>query len=219
MTRYARSLVLSVCGLLIAASASAIPIPSRDQSSFPARGVYLVGSNGATVDAAGEFAVTVRGGDGQPMGPPLPVTVDFGACSPDIRLAPQTHPGVTMTGACYVTATINTLGVATFRIRGGALNPGNGPGAGYRCAVLSAAGVYLNNLSVATFDQAGNLDGVSGSDLAAWTSDFFAIPQPRIGRSDFNFDENLTGGDLAMLIGNFFSGGSAQNGGVLAGCP
>lgn len=217
MTGLGKGLLLSACGLILAGAASAA-VPNRANSSFPANGIYVVGNNGATVDVLGEFAVTVRDINNTPVPPPATVSVNFGGCTTDIRLAPQTFAGVSTSG-CVVSAGVNALGVATFRIKGGALNPGNGPGAGFECAVISSNGVFLNNVTVAAFDQTGNLNGVTGGDLASWTADFFAVPQPTVGRSDYNFDDLITGGDLAVWAGDFFSNRSLSNGGILAGCP
>jgi hypothetical protein len=79
--------------------------------------------------------------------------------------------------------------------------------------------VFFNNLTVAAFDQTGNLNGVTGGDLSAWTADFFAVPQPAVGRSDYNFSGTITGGDLSLWAADFFSPLSDQNGGIAAGCP
>lgn len=198
----------------------ALAVCDHANSTFPANGIYVVGSNGSTVDPLGEFSVTLRDRNNNPIPPPATVSIDFAFCT-DIRLAPQTFGSITVSG-CVVTAPVNDLGVARFRIRGGAVNSGGSPGAGFECAVITNSTVdcsYLNNVTVAAFDQTGNLNGVTGGDLAAWTADFFAAPQPVVGRSDYNFDDAITGGDLAIWVRAFFAGGSAQNGGVAASCP
>lgn len=228
MTGLGKGLLLSACGLIIAGAASAA-VPNRANSSFPANGIYLVGNNaGGTVDIFGEFSVTVRDINNNPVvTPPAVVSVNFGGCTTDLRLSSQTFPGVSSAG-CVVNATVNGLGVATFRIRGGALNAGNSPGAGFECAVISANGVFLNNVTAAAIDQGpivGPLTGVTGLDLSILLGDLFTLPSPpAVGRSDYNFSDSVTPLDLSVWVGAFFhaavpAGGSPQNGGVLAGCP
>lgn len=219
-TRDTQRTILTVIAVTLLACTSsealACPLPN---SSFPANGIYLVGSNGPTVDAFGQFSVTLRDINNNPFPPPAAVSIDFGSCT-DIRLAPQTFGSMTVSG-CVVTALVNQLGVATFRIRGGAVNAGNSPGADFECAVISAViGTYdcfLNNVTVAAFDQTGNLNGVNGGDLSVLLSDLF-VGAP-VGRSDFNFSDSVTAGDLSTWLSVFFANGSVQNGGVFAGCP
>jgi hypothetical protein len=215
MTGLGKGLLLSACGLIIAGAASAA-VPNRANSTRPP-GITLVGKGvngrvtgsqlfgGTDIDPRGEFSVTVRDINNVPVGPPATVSVDFGACDPDIRIAADTFGSMTVTG-CVVTAPVNALGVATFRIRGGANNSGDSPGAPPLCAVMTANGVFFDNLTVATADQ-NSQGGVTAGDLGLLISDFFANPAPTpadVGRSDFNFDGVISGTDLGLLIAVFF---------------
>lgn len=217
MRAFGIGLLASTLGVAFASVASA-DLPFRANSTFPTDGIYLVGSNGGTADSYGEFVVILRDINNDPIGPPAVITVDFSGCTTDIRLAPQTFGGVTVSG-CAVSVPVDELGVARFRIVGGAVQNGTGSGAGYECGVIKANGIFLSNVTVAAFDLSGNLDGVTSGDLATFASDFFSVPQRAVGRSDYNFDDLITGSDLSKWAQVFFASRSIQNGGVLTGCP
>jgi len=219
-----KATLLTGCGVLLAGAALAA-VPNRANSNFPgqpgAAGIYLIQHNAVNVpqeDVTGEFSVTVRDISNAPISGAT-VTVNFSGCTTDIRLCQtQTFTGVSVDCPTKVVSkTTSGLGVATFRITGGAANAGNSAGAGVGCAEIRANGVFLNNVTVAAFDQGGGLNGVTGGDLSLWLSDFFALPKPYYGRSDYNFGGVVDGGDLSIWLSDFFSNRSLT--GCTTACP
>jgi hypothetical protein len=189
-------------------------------SSFSTTPHLLVGRNPANSpaeDVRGDFTITVRN-DANAVIPGVPVTLNFGTCSPDIVLsAIQTFPGVAIDCATKtVTVITDALGRATFRILGGANNPsGNAPGTSSACVELRGNGEFFANLQVAAIDQVGNLDGVHPNDLSVLISDINlgSIAE----RDDVNLDGVVNPGDLGAQITYVNQGRSAENTGSL--CP
>lgn len=218
MTGLGKGLLLTACGLVVAGVASAA-VPNRANSSFPASGITITGRNAANSpqeDAIGAFTVTVRDINNTVINGAT-VAVNFAGCTPDIRVSSvQSFTGLTVTCPTkVVSATTNALGVATFRILGGAVNSGNSPGATFDCGVISANGVFLNNVTVAVIDQTGNLNGALANDVSVVVSDI--LNGATVGRSDFTFNDALQANDLALMAGYVLSNRSAQNTGTA--CP
>jgi hypothetical protein len=218
-----KALLLTALGLMVAGSAFAL-VPNRANSSFPdgavaGQGITLVGFNAANTpreDAAGEFSVTVRDINNAVISG-VKVDIEFGACTPDIRIA-NTQTFGTTTVDCLtkkVSQVTNVLGVATFRILGGASNAGNSPGAAINCGAISAEGVFFSNVTIAAMDQTGGLNGVLANDLSVVVSDI--LNGASVGRSDFNFNDLLQANDLSVHVGYVLSNRSSA--GTLSACP
>jgi hypothetical protein len=222
-----KAILFAGCGVLIAGSAMA-NVPSAANSSFTGSpipggspdddGFYVVAKcvtgdcdiaqPSPPEDALGQFSVTVRDA-GNVLLAGVVVTADFNACT-DFRLAQnQTFPGVSiLCGSKVVSATTNALGVASFRILGGALNPAPAvTGATGTCVELRASNVFLRNVRAAAFDQDGLLNGVGGGDLSLLLADILPPPaaNPNFTRSDYSLDGAVGGGDLSIWLSDFFS--------------
>ena len=214
------ALVLGVC--VVAGSARA-QTPSAACSTFPTNGIRLVGRNFANTppeDVVGEFSVTVMGGSPCVVIPGATVTIDFSGCAPDIILSRiQTFTGVSVFcngPSGLITASTNGLGVATFRILGGAINNlGNMAGNPNVCAEIRCNAVFFADVEVAAFDQTANLNGVNPGDLAVVISDINHSNLAR--RSDFNLNGAVNPADLSAMVTVLLSGTSAQN--TSAVCP
>jgi hypothetical protein len=217
-----KALLLTALGLMVAGSAFAL-VPNRANSSFPPNGITLVGFNAANTpreDVAGEFSVTVRDINNAVLSGAT-VDIAFGACTPDIRIA-NTQTFGTTTVDCVakkVSQVTNVLGVATFRILGGASNAGNSAGAGFECGVISSEGVFFNNVTVAAFDQnAGSiLNGAIANDISVVVSD--VLGNSTAGRSDFNFNDAVQANDISFEVNDVLSNRSLSNVGAANACP
>jgi hypothetical protein len=224
MTGLVRKAILLTVGGMFIAAVSMASTPSATNSSFPANGINLVGkklTNTPQEDVVGEFSATIRDGSNLPI-PGATVTVNFNACTPDIRISRiQTFAGVSVicNGVLgVVSAQTNALGVATFRILGGASNSGNSAGAVGSCAELRANGVFLSNLKVSAMDQssAALLNGANPADLAVAVTDILAVGSQ--GRSNFDFSATpLNPADLAVMVNYVLSTRSETNSAAV--CP
>jgi hypothetical protein len=202
--------LLSACGLVVAAAAMA-GVPSPGFSTKPAY-IDVIGTNSGTPDPGGSFTVIVRDFNNVAISNSQ-VVVDFIACT-DMNLCTALVGAVTQD---CPTRTIRGFtdgtGSITFNIIGAGKNSGNAPGPGAGCANIIADGVSLIHPTVTTVDENGATvgNGVGGSDLAAWISDFGNVGTSGYkGRSDFNHDGTLGGTDLALWISKFGSGASVS---------
>jgi len=216
-----KATLLTAGGMLLAGAAMAIT-PSAANSSFQTTPIMITGKNTANTpaeDVRGQFSVTVRDGSNLVI-QGAQVTVNFNACTPDIILSRiQTFTGVSV--LCngvrgVISAQTNNLGVATFRILGGAdNNSGNEPGNTTACAELRANTVFFTNLAVAAPDESNNLDGVGPGDLSLLITD---INQGNVARrDDMNLDSAVNPGDVGVMITIVNQGASSQNTAAL--CP
>jgi hypothetical protein len=215
MTGLVRKAILLTVGASFIAGVAAASTPSAANSSFPTTGILLVGRNAANTpneDSAGEFSVTVKDATNTPI-PGATVTVNFNACTPDIRVSRiQSFTGVSVicNGVLgVVSAQTNALGVATLRILGGAQNAGNSPGAAAACAEIRANGVFLSTVEAAAIDQTGGLNGALANDVSVVISDINNANPAR--RSDFNFSNSVLPNDLSVDIALVNSGRSSSN--------
>ncbi|HYM82278.1 MAG TPA: hypothetical protein VEY91_12820 [Candidatus Limnocylindria bacterium] len=205
-------------------------IPCATQSTFPANGILLVGRNDGLAspreDVAGEFQVIARD-CGATLLPGVIVAVSFANCTDSRVCNPQTFPGLSVAGCpggpAVVYATTNELGVATFRITGGAINSGNSPSADADCAELRLEGVLLGTLTVASIDQnpGSPLNGYVANDLSVAVSDVLDSPAEMDGRSDVNFNGQDQANDLSLMLSLLLRPGnpSANNCGAASACP
>ena len=232
MKPWLRSLaLLAVCSFSLAGGANAQP-PVTALCIVP-RCVPLVGKTAAGgVDPAGQFTITVNNGGG-----PIPgcnVVIDFSACV-DICIGNQASNNFVAPGGIPIvigpgktaSAMTNAVGVATFRIVGGATNPMGcaAPASGAGCAAVYACGVppvgvLIRNVTVNAYNEDGSLgaSGVAANDLSAWLGDFFCGIYG--ARSDFDCSGALGGNDLAAWLALYFAGGSVTGAlGNVAPCP
>ncbi len=219
-----KATLLSVCGLLCAGAAMA-GVPSAANSTI-GTGINLVGTAGGVVDVKGQKLIIVRDALNQPVQNST-VTINFSACAAaDIRLcSTQPFAGVGVScGNKEVVALTDATGTATFRVVGGAVNPGGGspgsPAAGYgpQGATVKADGVQLGLLTVSAFDQ-NNTSGVNTVDIALFLNDRFSISSIANlrGRSDFNGDNAVNPIDLALLLAARGANGSTTS--CASSCP
>jgi hypothetical protein len=212
---FRKATLLSACGLL-SASAVMAGVPSAGQSVIGA-GIVLVATTGGVADVKGQKAIVVKDALGNPVQNST-VTIDFTTgTSQDMRLcSTQPFAGVGVScGSHVVVSLTDATGTATFRVVGGAVNPGGGvPGApaagsGLGGALVKADGVTLGTLNVSGADE-NNAGGVGSVDLALAANDRFSITGPANyrERSDFNGDAAVNSVDLALIASIRFSGGS-----------
>ena len=205
-------------------AALAQPIPAL--CTVP-RCIPLIGKTAAGgVDPAGQFTVTVIGPTG-PIGG-CPVTIDFSGCS-DICIGnAASNNYVSPTGPILIgpgktaTSVTDPLGVATFRIVGGATNivGCNLPFSGAGCVSVSACGVVIGASTANAYNENGSLgaSGVNAADLSSWLGDYFCPGYK--GRSDFDCNGVLAGNDLSAWLVLYFAGGSITGAsGNVAPCP
>jgi len=224
MTGLVRKAILITVGASMYAGAAMAVTPSAANSTFSTTPMMLVGKqslNTPPEDSRGQLSVTVRDGSNVVI-QGATVTINFNACTPDIILSRiQSFTGVSV--LCngvrgVVSAQTNNLGVATFRILGGAdNNSGNEPGytGAVGCAELRANSVFFANLEVVAPDQTNNLDGALPGDISVVVTDF---NQGNVSkRDDFNQDTVVALGDLGFLLTIVNSGTSAQSTGAI--CP
>ena len=223
-TRFLR-FTLPALGLLVCSGAAlAQPIPAL--CTVP-RCIPLVGKTAAGgVDPAGQFTCTIVGPTG-PIGG-CPVTIDFGGCT-DICIGDQpSNNYISPTGPIAIgpgktaTSITDPVGVATFRIVGGATNimGCSVPFSGAGCVRVLACGVFIVNATANAYNENNSLGagGVNGADLASWLGDFFCPGYK--GRSDFDCSGVLAGNDLSAWLMLYFAGGSITGAsGNVAPCP
>ncbi len=222
MRRLAQHLLLvllsmtSVAAMPAAARAQIIDPPANN-STIPLH-IIVVGHDGAgQADPIGQFTVTVRDLANNPVAG-ANVVCDFSNYTDLEVAATQPFPGVSSLCANHsVLALTDVSGVATFRVVGAATSSGPS-GTGMLAMRIYADGVLLGNISAAALDLVGQ-DGLSGSDLAAWTTDAFSgLP---LARSDYDGSGAIGGSDLAIWARAYFANGSRFGAGSLAGglCP
>jgi len=176
-------------------------------------GLQLVGTQNGVADPHGEITLAIGVG---PECTPLPnaeVTLDFTFCQTDLRLC-STQPGWPGSVACPLLAGLtDETGAITFRLVGGGHNTGNPAGyAGDACAggclTVLVNGTAAARLSVAAFDEDGS-GGVGPPDVSLWLDDAFS--GLLLSRSDFDFTNDLTPVDLALLLAVSLHGESVQS--------
>lgn len=165
MTGLVRRATLFTAVGLVAAGAALAGVPSSGTSTI-GNIIQLGGRTSAGVaDVKCTKTITVRDAANNVV-PNSSVVINFSTCySNEIRIA---SPGATFNqtvncGARTVSATTNASGVATFQVVGASnITTSGAVGAGEGCAAVSADGIPLGNLSVATPD----LNGASGGGTA-----------------------------------------------------
>ncbi len=202
-----KATLFAVCGVL-AASAAFASVPSPANSNVPGC-VALVGNSAGTIDAAGQFTVTVRDLANLPINNSL-VVVDFSGARSAQLCNTGAFAGVTIDcGTQTARAFTGAGGTVTFRIAGHAANVGGNqpPYPAYNDGKIYADGVLLGSPTVQTFDHDAN--GMGASDLGAWLGDFFGGNNP--SRADYDCTGNLGASDLGVWLTVFFAGGSPSN--------
>ena len=208
---------LALAAMLAAAASARADFPNPANSTIPAY-VTLVGHEGGVADPGGEFIVVFRDLANNPIAGAT-IVCDFTGC-PDLRIAAaQPFPGVTADCATRtVRAITDAAGTARFRIVGGAVNPGNASGAGFRAMKLYADGILLGSVTASAVDQNG-LDGLTANDMSAWLADL--VSGASVGRSDYDGNETLGANDLSKWLGFYGAGHSRSGAASLPGgvCP
>lgn len=222
-----KATLLSVCGLL-GASAVMAGVPSTANSTI-GTAITLVGTAGGVPDVKGQKLIVVRDALNNPVQNST-VTINFSACTAaDMRLcSTQPFAGVGVSCANHeVVALTDATGTATFRVLGGALNPGGGvfnapaPGYGTGGATVKADGVTLGTLTVSSYDE-NNAGGVNTVDIALFLNDRFsfnsgnAVATER-GRSDYDGNGAINPVDLALILAARAASGSTAS--CAASCP
>ena len=214
MTGLLRKAMLFGCAGVVIASSAMASVPDPTKSTIPS-GIILVGQKTGVADPKGNFTVTVKDLAGNTIAGSS-VIVDFTGCATDSRIcSAQSFAGVTAdcsSNPGTVSAVTNASGVATLRVLGGGRNTASGsPGAGFHCATIYADGVNLGNTTVAIADENGsgtnNGTAVSVLDASLALSD--SLHNLAVGRSDFNFSNNVSIVDVSILLGISLGGGSA----------
>ena len=182
--------------------APGLGVPCSADSDIPC-GIRLVGTTSGVPDQRGEFQIVLRDLAHNPI-PDADVSIDFGACATDIRIAAsQPTSGVTVdcsTGVPVVHATTDANGIVRIRLVGGANHhASHDPGAAFKCAEAWARGENLGRINVSAFDEDGT-GGVSPVDVSLWLTDAFAFAGVYVGRSDFDCSFTITPGDLSLLL-------------------
>jgi hypothetical protein len=204
-----KATLLGVCGLLIAAVASAnVPDPSK--STVP--GFIKVGGTQTTAgvpDPTITYTVVVRDFANNPIAGSF-VEINFSNCS-DTKLCTAVVAGQTVDCTNKaVRATTNASGQAIVKVLGAANNPGTfvppaiAPGAGLGCVRVYADGIQLGTVTAVDYDQNGSLpsgNGVNGLDFSIAKSDVGAVGLGAAykGRADYNTDGAVNGSDLSSL--------------------
>lgn len=197
------TLLLAVCGLMVATAASA-NVPDPSQSTCPAF-IKVVGHDGVTADPAGTFSVTVKDLAGNVIANSS-VVIDFSACT-DIQFCSDQFGN--STADCpsnTVRKFTDGSGVATFTVIGNALTaiPAGSP---LNSVKIFADGVLLCSINAAAFDLNGS-SGANGVDLSLFLTDFGGGLNPP--RADYNGDLAVSGLDLSLWL-TTFGGGLSGN--------
>jgi hypothetical protein len=215
-----KATLMGVCGLLVAGSAMAgVPDPANSSIGL---GINFGGSLGGAVDPLATKTVTIRDAFNNLVANSTVVVTFTNCTNSDMRLcgAQPHHPGALFNCAAKtVTAVTDANGVATFRVAGGAANPGNnGAGVGVGCATVQADGVPMGSWTVGAPDE-NNGGGVSVADLGLFGADRFGVNYR--GRSDFNWSgPPISVADLG-IFGQFRFSAVSGNAGSSCGvaCP
>jgi len=221
-----KATLLGVCGLLIAAVASAnVPDPSK--STVP--GFIKVGGAQTTAgvpDPTITYTVTVRDFANNPIAGSN-VELNFSNCS-DTKLCTAVVAGQTVDCTNKaVRATTNASGLAIVKVLGGANNPGTAvppaiwPGAGLGCVRVYADGIQIGTATAVDYDQNGSVpsgNGVNGLDFSIAKSDVGAVGLGAAykGRTDYDANGAVNGSDLSSL--KTIVGNSGLGTGSGAGC-
>ena len=207
-----KATLLTVAGMLIAASAAMAGVPSAAQSTVPAC-ITLVGSLAGVPDAAGTFTVTVHDLANNPING-ASVVCDFSGCTDIAICNDQLDANATVNcGAKTTRKFTDALGNVTFTILGGSNGGGNATTL-LNGGKVFANGVLLKNPTVSAFDLDG-AGGVGANDLSAWLGDFGS--GQNFGRSDYDCSGGIGANDLSLWLGNFGAGTSASS--CAVACP
>ena len=205
-----RATLITAVGLL-AASAAMAGVPSAGNSTLGDPIIVLRGYNGSASASAVEQAqpktIVVRDAANNPV-PNSVVVLNFSAChaAGDIRVGSVQPAGVFVNCAAKtVSGVTDAAGSVSFRIVG-ASNTSNATtvGAGEGCCTITADGVNLGSISVATPDLNGARGGASdpgmdGTDTAQYAGSRFpsaACPAQNPNykpRANFNFVTTCVG--------------------------
>jgi len=213
-----KAILLGVCGLILAATASAnVPDPTK---SIAGLFIKVGGTHTETIPGDGQpdptiaYTVTVNDFNTNPIAGST-VEINFSNC-PDTKLCTVVVAGQTLD--CVnkaVRGSTNAAGQITFKVLGASDNPGTvippaiHPGAGSGCVRIYADGIQLGSATSVVYDQNGSLpggNGVSGLDLSVAKTDVGAVGLGGQGlykgRTDYNVDGLITGVDLSYQKDN-----------------
>lgn len=227
-----KATLLGVCGLLLAAIASAnVPDPSK--STVPA---FIKVGGAQTIagvpDPTIAYTVTVHDFANNPIAGSF-VEINFSNC-PDTKLCNAVVANQTVD--CVnkaVRATTNASGQVIVSVLGANTNAGTAippaiyAGAGAGCVRVYADGIQLGTATAVDYDQNGALaggNGVTPIELSIAKNDIGAVGLGAAykGRSDYNTDGNLTPSDLSFLktiVGNSGLGTGSGAGCASGGSP
>jgi len=206
MTGVTRKAAILVALGLVAATAAMAGIPSPANCDLPASGfVDLVSCDGSGAlpnVAAYKATITVRDVGNFPV---VGSVVSLTFCS-DFNIY-DAIPGGTVVGQRFTSTAVTDInGQVTVEVSGGGNNAdGSTYGAnGLDCVTWRADGYVLGTSSVTAFDEDGDItapkQGVGGSDLTSWLSDYLLVPAVYKERSDFSHANELDGGDLTVWL-------------------
>lgn len=222
MTGLVRRATLFTAMGLVAAGAALAGVPSSGTSTI-GNIIQLGGRTSAGVaDARCTKTITVRDAANNVV-PNSTVIINFTTCyAGEIRIA---SPGATFNqnvscGAHTVSAVTNASGVASFQVVGASNVTSSGAaGAGEGCASVTADGIALGNLSVATPDFNGanapaTAAGVDGSDSALFSGNRWGGAGLYRPRANLIFNspgpQAVDGQDSAAFSGYRWGGGSGS---------
>jgi hypothetical protein len=237
-----KATLLGVCGLILAATASA-NVPDPTKSTVP--GFIKVGgtqSLAGVPDPTISYTVTVRDFANNPIAGSF-VEINFTNCT-DTELCTAVIAGQTVDCTNKaVRATTNASGQAVVTVLGAADNPGTTvppaiwPGAGAGCVRVYGDGIQLGTATSVTYDQNGGTvlpgpgggNGVTPVELSISKNDIGAVGLGAAykGRSDYSTDGALSPVDLSFhktVVGNSglgtgSAGGCAGGGVAQPYCP
>jgi len=175
--------------------------------------ITLVGANGATPAAVGQFTVTVRDLANNPV-PGAAVAVGISDCLDLHICADQLDPTATVNCAAgLVTKIADGAGTVQFTVLGGSNGGGNATTL-LNGGQIFANGTLIGRPTVSAFDLDGQ-GGVGANDLSAWLTDFGS--GQNYGRSDYDCSNNIGANDLSLWLTAFGSGTMTSS--CASSCP
>ena len=203
MTGLVRRATLITAAGLLAATAAMAGVPSASTSTQPAGlQMRMLGQSAGSQDPASNVTYTIRDAQNNVV-PGSAVILNYSACG-DVRIC-NNNPQPTGTANCgskTVTGVTNPAGQVTFGIVGAS---GPGPASFGSCVSVTADGVPMSNLRVATGDYDG-VNGMNALDVSACFGDVNAGTNR--ARSQWDADADVDALDVSVVFGLVNAGGS-----------
>jgi hypothetical protein len=184
---------------LLAASAAMAGVPSAGTSTQPAF-VVLSAQSGGIPDTRGQITYTIRDASSNPV-PGSVVIFNFAGCVHDVRIASEAQAGITVNCAAHtVTGVTNGSGQLTIAMVGMSNGgPPFAPNITGACLTVTADGVALSSLRVATADENGTGLGVDANDISVCFGDKQNFNTA--ARSDLDNNGIVDANDISQVFG------------------